>query len=150
MTAENSDLSRHFVEQARHSVTAFLREIVGVTAVVIATLDGFDLVSAFKGGADAARIAAMGSSISALGNVVALESGMGQSKSVIISAEAGFAVVHGARHGDVQLVINIMADGDAILAQVLHRAASVAKELSEMDFIAAGDDAGAGLHDIVA
>jgi predicted regulator of Ras-like GTPase activity (Roadblock/LC7/MglB family) len=130
MTMENTDLPAGLVEQARHSISAFLREIVGVTAVVIASLDGYDLVSAFKSGADASRIAAMGSSISALGTVVAAESGMGETKSVIITAESGFAVVQGARHGDLHLVINVMADSEAILAQVLLRAASVAKELS--------------------
>ena len=47
----------------------FLDEVNGVTAVVIATVDGFDVASAMRAG-DAARVAAMASSISAISSVV--------------------------------------------------------------------------------
>ena len=50
----------------------FLDEVNGVTAVVIATVDGFDVASAMRAG-DAARVAAMASSISAISSVVSQE-----------------------------------------------------------------------------
>ena len=67
----------------------FLNDVNGVTAVVIATVDGFDVASAMRAG-DAARVAAMASSISAISSVVSQEANLGRNKSVTIDTESGF------------------------------------------------------------
>lgn len=115
---------------AQNAAIACLREVAGVSAVVIATVDGFDVASALRGQQDAARIAAMASSIAAISSVVALEAGLGNFKSVTIGTDAGFAVVHAVPRGDVELVIHVIADGDAVLAQVMHRVGVMAKLLA--------------------
>ena len=74
----------------------FLDEVNGVTAVVIATVDGFDVASAMRAG-DAARVAAMASSISAISSVVSQEANLGRNKSVTIDTESGFAMVYSVR-----------------------------------------------------
>ena len=108
----------------------FLQDVEGVTAVVIATVDGFDVASAMKTG-DAARVAAMASSISAISAVVSQEAGLGRNKSVTIDTEDGFALVHSVHRDDAELVINVIAKGNAILGQVVYRAAQFAKTLAE-------------------
>ena len=108
----------------------FLQDVEGVTAVVIATVDGFDVASAMKTG-DAARVAAMASSISAISAVVSQEAGLGRNKSVTIDTEDGFALVHSVHRDDAELVINVIAKGNAILGQVAYRAAQFAKTLAE-------------------
>lgn len=115
---------------AQQAAAACLAEVAGITAVVVASVDGFDLASAFRGQQDAARIAAMASSISAISSVVALEAGLGNFKSVTIGTDAGFAVVQAVPRGDVELVINVIANSDAILAQVMHRCGVMAKLLA--------------------
>ncbi len=117
-------------EAAQRAAAACLAEVAGVTAVVIATVDGFDLAAAFRGRQDAARVAAMASSISAISSVVAHEAELGAFKSVTIGTDAGFAVVHAVPRRDVELVINVIANGDAILAQVMHRVSVMAKLLA--------------------
>ena len=117
-------------DAAERAATACLADVVGVTAVVIATVDGFDLASAFRGSQDAARIAAMASSISAISSVVALEAGLGNFKSVTINTDSGFAIVHAVPRADIELVIHVIADGDAILAQAMHRCGVMAKVLA--------------------
>ena len=117
-------------EAARRAALLCLAEVAGVTAVVIATVDGFDLASAFRGDQDAARIAAMASSISAISSVVALEAGLGKFKSVTINTDSGFAIVQAVPRDDVELVIHVIAGGDAILAQSMHRAGVMAKALA--------------------
>jgi len=107
-------------------------EVVGVTAVVIATVDGFDVASACRGEQNAARLAAMASSISAISSVVSMEAGLGDFKSVTIGTGNGFAVVHSVPRPDVELVINVIASGDAILAQVMHRVGLMSKQLLAM------------------
>ncbi|AVO34129.1 roadblock/LC7 domain-containing protein [Ottowia oryzae] len=107
-----------------------LSEVDGVTAVVIATLDGFDVASAMRHG-DPARVAAMASSISAISSVVSQEASLGRNKSVTIDTESGFAVVFSVHRPDADLVINVIADGSAILGQVAYRTAQFAKTLAE-------------------
>ena len=107
-----------------------LSEVDGVTAVVIATLDGFDVASAMRHG-DPARVAAMASSISAISSVVSQEASLSRNKSVTIDTESGFAVVFSVHRPDADLVINVIADGSAILGQVAYRTAQFARTLAE-------------------
>ena len=117
-------------DAARRAALLCLAEVAGVTAVVIASVDGFDVASAFRGDQDASRIAAMASSISAISSVVALEAGLGSFKSVTINTDSGFAIVQAVPRSDIELVIHVIADGDAILAQAMHRAGVMAKVLA--------------------
>ena len=107
----------------------FLDEVNGVTAVVIATVDGFDVASAMRAG-DAARVAAMASSISAISSVVSQEANLGRNKSVTIDTESGFAMVYSVHRDDAELVINVIAKGSAILGQVAYRAGQFARALA--------------------
>ena len=115
---------------ASREAEKMLSEVDGVTAVVIATLDGFDVASAMRHG-DPARVAAMASSISAISSVVSQEASLGRNKSVTIDTESGFAVVFSVHRPDADLVINVIADGSAILGQVAYRIAQFAKTLAE-------------------
>jgi predicted regulator of Ras-like GTPase activity (Roadblock/LC7/MglB family) len=115
---------------ASREAEKMLSEVDGVTAVVIATLDGFDVASAMRHG-DPARVAAMASSISAISSVVSQEASLGRNKSVTIDTESGFAVVFSVHRPDADLVINVIADGSAILGQVAYRTAQFAKTLAE-------------------
>ena len=115
---------------ASREAEKMLSEVDGVTAVVIATLDGFDVASAMRHG-DPARVAAMASSISAISSVVSQEASLGRNKSVTIDTESGFAVVFSVHRPDADLVINVIADGSAILGQVAYRTAQFAKTLAK-------------------
>ncbi|WP_448251027.1 roadblock/LC7 domain-containing protein [Ottowia oryzae] len=115
---------------ASREAEKMLSEVDGVTAVVIATLDGFDVASAMRHG-DPARVAAMASSISAISSVVSQEASLGRNKSVTIDTESGFAVVFSVHRPDADLVINVIADGSAILGQVAYRTAQFARTLAE-------------------
>ena len=115
---------------ASREAEKMLSEVDGVTAVVIATLDGFDVASAMRHG-DPARVAAMASSISAISSVVSQEASLGRNKSMTIDTESGFAVVFSVHRPDADLVINVIADGSAILGQVAYRTAQFARTLAE-------------------
>lgn len=117
---------------AQQAATACVAEVVGVSAVVIASVDGFDLASSARHQQDAARIAAMACSISAISGVVSLEAGLGNFRSVTIATDDGFAVVHAAPRADVELVISVVANRDAIQAQVMYRVAAMARALAAL------------------
>ena len=115
---------------ATREAETILSEVDGVTAVVVATVDGFDVASAMRTG-NAARVAAMASSISAISQVVSQEASLGRNKSVTIDTDDGFAIVFSVHRRDDALVIIAIAKGGAILAQVNYRLASLAKTLEE-------------------
>lgn len=128
--SENFPLPPAVQAQAQELAKKCLAEISGTTAVVIATVDGFDLASAMHVG-EPARIAATASSIAAISAVVSEEARLGQPRSVTIDTDSGFAVVHSVTRSDLALVINVVADASAILAQVNYRTAQMAKALAE-------------------
>jgi predicted regulator of Ras-like GTPase activity (Roadblock/LC7/MglB family) len=108
---------------------ALLDETPGVSAVVVATEDGFDLAAAARAGVDPGRVAALASSIAAIGQVVSEEAGLGASRCVTVETERGHVLVHSARRPDVDLAITVLASSDALLGMVKLRAAAVAQAL---------------------
>lgn len=108
-----------------------LDEVEGVTAVVIASIDGFDVASAIRGDADPSRIAAMASSISAISAVVSQEVALGRNRSVTIDTEDGFAVVYSVHRPDGELIVNAIAGSRAVLGQVAYRVAQMARTLAD-------------------
>lgn len=117
------------LRQAATEAVARIGEIAGVVAVVVATADGFDVASAVSRGVDAARVAAMASSIAAIGAVVVQEGRLQGCRHVTVGANDGFVHVAAIDRADVQLVINVIADGNAILAQVAYGAAEQVRRL---------------------
>lgn len=103
-----------------------LAETEGVTAVVIATIDGFDIASAISSGLDPSRIAAMASSISAIGYVVSDEAKLGRGKRITIETDAGFAVIYSIPRPDTELVLIVISDGRTLLGQIAYRTAATA------------------------
>ena len=114
---------------AQREAQDLLDQVEGVNTVVVATVDGFDVASALRTG-EAARVAAMASSIAAISAVVSQEASLGRNKSVTIDTEAGFAVVHSVYREDAELVIIAIAHGGALLGQVNYRVAQFARTLA--------------------
>jgi predicted regulator of Ras-like GTPase activity (Roadblock/LC7/MglB family) len=108
-----------------------LDEIAGVTAVVIATPDGFEIASASASlrSFDPSRIAAMASSISAMGAVVSQEARLGRCKCITVGTDDGFALFSTARNEEAELVVNVLANANAVLAQAMYRTATCVKVL---------------------
>lgn len=114
---------------AEKEAISILSDINGVSAVVIATVDGFDVASQVRNGLDPARVAALASSIAAIGEVVATEARLGRNKSVTIDTEDGFAVIYSVHRTDIGLVINVISTREALIGQVNYRTAAAARLL---------------------
>ncbi len=109
-----------------------LEDVAGVVAVVIATTDGFDIASAVTQGIDPERVAALASSISAIGTVVSQEARLGRSRSVTINTDAGLAVLSAVDRADVSLVLNVIGNEHAILGQIAYRSVQCVKALESV------------------
>lgn len=115
---------------AQRESQSLLDEVDGVKAVVVASIDGFDVASAIRGDTDPARVAAMASSISAISAVVSQEVALGRNRSVTIDTEGGFAVVYTVHRPDGELIVNVIAGTGAVLGQVAYRVAQMARALA--------------------
>lgn len=124
-------LSRTAAALVQREVHKLVDELSGVTAVVVATIDGFDVASATTDDTDPARVAAMASSIVAISSVFSEEARLGRHKSVIVQMESGFAVFHSVYRRDAELVINVLARDSAVLALVAYRVARLAQTLGD-------------------
>lgn len=114
---------------AEKEVENIAKEVNGIKAIVIATVDGFDIVSRALDDTDPKRIAAMASSISAISHVVAQEAGLGSGKNIIINMTNGFVVLQNVQFKEYEVVINIVAKDFAILGQVSYYATRLAQAL---------------------
>ncbi|QDL55534.1 roadblock/LC7 domain-containing protein [Rhodoferax aquaticus] len=124
------DNIRNFCEQEAKKILA---EITGTLGVVVSTVDGFEVAYAHHGDLVPERIAAMASSISAIGSVVARESFLDDPSDITIYSGNGFVQVFLVNHSDENLlIVNIISDSTAIMAQVNHRGKRFAKALREL------------------
>ena len=114
---------------AEKEVENIAKEVNGIKAIVIATVDGFDIVSRALDDTDPKRIAAMASSISAISHVVAQEASLGSGKNIIINTTNGFVVLQNVQFKEYEVVINIVAKDFAILGQVSYYATRLAQAL---------------------
>ncbi|WP_310734378.1 roadblock/LC7 domain-containing protein [Ideonella livida] len=108
---------------------ALLDRLEDARAVVVATEDGFDVACAARQGVEAARLAAMTSSITAIGEVASREADMGAVTSFVVDAQAGYLVLRPCRRGGVRLVLAALTHRQVLLGLVLHAVAEAARGL---------------------
>lgn len=119
----------HIRNTAHTECQQLLNEVNGLMAVVISSGDGFDLASAVSKALDPARIAAMASSIAAIGAVVSQEVQLGKSKSVTVNTEDGFVYITHVELAGTSYILNVVAGQSAILAQVIYQCSEISKRL---------------------
>jgi uncharacterized protein len=126
-------VSEKFKKTATHLLTVLAAEAKGVIAVVVATIDGFDVATYADSETDVQKIAAMASSMGAIGAVVGEESKVGSCKSIMIEAEQGFVVMVEIKHPQHALILTVVAQNSSVLGQLVYRARETAKEISQLD-----------------
>ena len=124
------NISEVVLKKCQQECQQLLSEHLGVLAVVIASGDGFDIASATTQSLVPARIAAMASSISAIGAVVSQEVALGNSKSVTVNTEKGFTYITHIQLDGKACILNVVADSSAVLAQIIYQCSEIAKRLN--------------------
>lgn len=122
-------LPAHLLNRARHETEYLLREVGGARAVVVASVDGFDVAHARRQDIEASRMAAMASSIAALGQVVAYEAGLGVPRCMIVEAAEGYVIVRSVPRRDHPLVIQLLTDRTGLLGLALQQLSRSGQQL---------------------
>lgn len=126
-------LSQSFTTNATKALALLATETKGVMTAVVATVDGFDVASYSDGEIEVQKIAAMASSMGAIGAVVGEESKVGACKSIIIEAETGFVAMVEINHPKYALILTVVAHRSAVLGQLLYSARETAAMLAQLE-----------------
>ena len=116
-------------QKAQNAIDLLFNKLSGVNALLVASVDGFPIAYRAIIDVDANKVAAMASSFSALGVVVADESHIGSKKVVTLEAEDGYVILLDISHIDFPMVLSITASKNTVLAQTLYLARETIKEI---------------------
>lgn len=112
-------VSRVFAEFARQQLAQFASGTAGVGAAVLLTGDGHAVATHQVDRNLSAKVAAMGSSLLALGEAFTREVGAPGMKNVMIEADGGTVIVMAVPGAKPRLVLAVVATATATLGQVL-------------------------------
>ena len=107
----------------------FLSQTSGVTAALVATTDGFEVSSVLHQSLSAEKMAAMTSSILALGEAVLSEADLNDCQNVVIESGDGLIVMLAIGDTRKELLLSVIADRNAMLGQVLWAARRCCAEI---------------------
>lgn len=109
----------------------FVSQTSGVTAALVATTDGFEVSSVLHQSLSAQKMAAMTSSILALGEAVLAEADLSDCRNVVIEAGGGLIVMLAIGDPRNELLLSVIADRNAMLGQVLWAARSCCDQIRQ-------------------
>lgn len=104
-------------------------DVWGIKAIVISTEDGFEIAAYIENPDHISRLAAMASSLAALGAIAGQESQLGICDNILIGAGNGYLLMLQAKHPKINLIISIITSKDAVIGQVLYFAKQASKSL---------------------
>jgi len=116
--------------QARRAAQTLLSEVDGARAVVIATVDGFDLAHAGRDTIEPARLAAMVSSLSALGDAASRETGIGTPLCLVVESTEGRLLVRCVQAHGESIIVVLLTDKSVLLGLAWNRLAAVEQLLN--------------------
>lgn len=109
----------------------FVSQTSGVTAALVATADGFEIASVLHQSLSAEKMAAMTSSILALGEVVLAEAELSDCQNVVIESSNGMVVMLAIGDPRNELLLSVIADRNAMLGQVLWAARRCCEQIRQ-------------------
>lgn len=104
---------------AQKQLEGFVQATPGVLSAVLLSADGFEVASLQTGKGGAARLAAMGSSLSAIGSAIAREAGIVECNRMILESDSGTIVIMNIPDARPSLSLAIIADASCVLGRLL-------------------------------
>ena len=102
---------------------AYLQKLVsstsGVIAALVVTSDGFEVASVLHNDLSPEKMAAMTSSMLALGEAVLSEANLNDCQNVVIESNGGLIIMLAIGDPKKELLLSVITNGQAMLGQVL-------------------------------
>ena len=126
-----SAFSRLQATICQRGIDQLLRDNSGIRQALVATSDGFEIVTAPPHTAEtAAQLAAMSSSMLALAEAMVREARLSTCNDVLVDCEAGRLMLLSVPLQDTQFVLCVASGNDTTLGHVLSSARLCAQEIS--------------------
>ncbi len=127
------------VDLLGHTETAICQKLIDallqthseISGALVSSIDGFEVAASLRGKISAARLAAMTSSLLALGEAVGSESGVGTCRDIVIDASAGRALLMDIPHPTRKLLLTVLCNTRVTLGQVLWAARNCRQEIGQ-------------------
>jgi predicted regulator of Ras-like GTPase activity (Roadblock/LC7/MglB family) len=118
---QSINLSKTILEAIRRQLMQFGEASPGIQLAVLSTADGFEIASFLAPGAEAVatRVAAMTSSLTAIGDAITRETGLHGSRNLIIESDNGIVLMVSLRDAKPKMALAIVANKQAILGHLL-------------------------------
>lgn len=104
---------------AQKHLDTFAQSTPGVVSAVLMSADGFEIASLQVGKGGAARLAAMGSSLSAIGSAIAKEAGIVECSRMVIESDSGTVVIMNVPESRPPMSLAVVANDSSMLGQLL-------------------------------
>jgi uncharacterized protein len=123
--------SKVFQAMCGEALRQLVADTAGVESACLVTGDGFEIASALNKGVSAARLAAMTSSMHALGTAVTTELKMKECKSVIVDGESGTVVMVRVPSHHAEMMLAVTCGKRGTIGGVLFAAKQHARWIDE-------------------
>lgn len=131
-----ADTPKKFQAEVQRLIDSLLAGINKLSFVVVTTADGFEVAASESlqfSREDVAKLAAMSSSIAAIGSMAVKEiSNTEGYESILIEGAKNYILILGVPHPERSLIMGLVASHDAVLGQVLYQAKLVAAEICKI------------------
>ncbi|MDO4250652.1 MAG: roadblock/LC7 domain-containing protein [Moraxella sp.] len=125
--------SQEFVVQSKAILHELVHATSGVDGVLLASADGFEVVSIFQKEYDGAKLSAVGSSILALVKALTVEAKLTGCRSVMLDAENGKIMISAVANQYQPMILIVMTRQQILLGQIMHATTKAIATLIEMD-----------------
>jgi predicted regulator of Ras-like GTPase activity (Roadblock/LC7/MglB family) len=106
---------------------------VGVKNAVISTADGFDVAVEAMSEEEGAKLSALSSSISAIGQMAVREVGAGdRHQSIAIESDGGYIFIMDINYPSCPLILSVTASKEAMLGKLIYYAKQLVVKMSEV------------------
>lgn len=104
---------------ATKQLEKFGQETKGVTSAVLLTNDGFQVASLHLNDESASKLAAMGSSLAAIGQAIAKEASLKECSRMVVESESGVVTVMEVPDVSPPMSLAVIANDKTVLGQLL-------------------------------
>ncbi|WP_082987668.1 roadblock/LC7 domain-containing protein [Moraxella atlantae] len=125
--------NERFLSLAKDALQDLLVSTNGLDGVLLASTDGFEVISLFQQNYDGGKLSAVGSSILALVQALVTEAHLIGCRSVILDAENGKIMISAVPNANQPMIVILLTKQQVLLGQLMHGLNKTVKQLVELD-----------------
>lgn len=115
----------------QQEIDRLFEELGEIKGVLVSSIDGFEVAARMRGNSSPAKLAAMTSSLLALGEAVTEEGEVGQCIDLLIDATAGRVLLMDIPHPTRKLLLTVLSNNSSTLGGVIWAARNCRQLISE-------------------